>query len=101
VEYSNGASLALNEIMEKAFGTNKFLYALADNPSQVTQSMEKVAVDRYTAKIDALTAQMKNIDNTTVVSANAISVPTALKYFGSWFLKSMFSTYLAPVLDAK
>lgn len=77
VEYSNGASLALNEIMEKAFGTNKFLYALADNPSQVTQSMEKVAVDRYTAKIDALTAQMKNIDNTTVVSANAKNIKDA------------------------
>lgn len=79
VNYSNNAELALDLEMQKAFGTNQLLYDLAEG-----KDLDKFVADstqstdaKYTKQIEQLTAQIKNLDNTTLVSENARNIKNA------------------------
>lgn len=79
VDYANGAELALDLQMQKAFGTNKLLYDFIEGKDldKFVADTVKKTDEKYNRQIEQLKAQADNVDNTVLVSENSKSIKDA------------------------
>lgn len=76
---SNSAELSLNLEMQKQFATNSYLYDLIEGKDieAMTKDLLAQTDEKYKRRIETLTAQAKNVQNTTLVSEDSRSIQDA------------------------